>query len=65
MKNGLMWQVVSDPKVNVDLAVSIFTTEMDAFEAGWPASFYCLIQKKVQTIADLYFRTIIKNPNER
>lgn len=55
LKDGLVnivtGNVVSDPKVNVDQAIAIAVAEMNAFEAGWPASFHGTIQKKVQTMA--------------
>ena len=49
--NIVTGKVVSDPKVNVDQAITIATCEMNSFEAGWPASFHGPIQKKVQTMA--------------
>ena len=37
--------------MNVDQAITIATSDMNNHEAGWPASFYRPIQKKVQTMA--------------
>ena len=49
--NMVTGNVVSDPKVNVDKAITIATSEMNNYEGGWPASFYRPIGKKVQTMA--------------
>ena len=49
--NVVTGKVVSDPKVNVDQAIAIGTSQMNSFEEGWPASFHRPLQKKVQTMA--------------
>ena len=49
--NIVTGKVVSNPKVNVDQCIAIATSEMNSFEAGWPASFHGPIPKKVQTMA--------------
>jgi hypothetical protein len=42
--NIVTGKVITDPKVNVDLAIAIATSYMK-FEAGWLASFHVPIQK--------------------
>jgi hypothetical protein len=38
--NIVTGKVTTDPKVNVDQAITIATSGMKKFEAGWLASFY-------------------------